>query len=62
MMESLPSNMITCVPGIYRLMLDEKGHIIGLEILDASEKLEPSDIMNISIENLPIEKLSEISN
>ncbi len=41
--------------------LDEKGHIVGIEILDASEKMELSDIMNISIENLPIEKLSGTS-
>ena len=36
--------------------LDENGHIVGLEILDASEKLDISDIVNISIENLPLEK------
>ena len=34
----------------------ENGHIFGLEILDASEKLYISDIVNISIENLPLEK------
>lgn len=38
--------------------LDEGGHIVGLEILDASEKLEVSDIVNISIENLPREKIA----
>lgn len=37
--------------------LDEKGHIVGIEILDASEKLELSDLVNISIENLPVEKV-----
>ncbi len=37
--------------------LDEKGHIVGIEILDASEKLELSDLVNISIENLPLEKV-----
>lgn len=36
--------------------LDENGHIVGLEILDASEKLNMSDIVNISIENLPLDK------
>ncbi|OHB39699.1 MAG: hypothetical protein A2545_01200 [Planctomycetes bacterium RIFOXYD2_FULL_41_16] len=36
--------------------LDENGHIVGLEILDASEKLDISDLVNISIENLPLEK------
>ena len=38
--------------------LDENGHIVGLEILDASEKLNISDLVNISIENLPIEKVA----
>ena len=38
--------------------VDENGHIVGLEILDASEKLDISDIVNISIENLPLEKLT----
>lgn len=38
--------------------LDEKGHIVGLEILDASEKLDPSDLVNISIENLPLDKVT----
>jgi uncharacterized protein YuzE len=38
--------------------LDENGHIVGLEILDASEKLNISDLVNISIENLPLEKVA----
>lgn len=38
--------------------LDDKGHIVGIEILDASEKLELSDLVNISIESLPIEKVA----
>lgn len=38
--------------------LDGKGHIVGIEILDASEKLELSDLVNISIENLPLEKVA----
>ncbi len=38
--------------------LDENGHIVGLEILDASEKLDISDLVNISIENLPLEKVT----
>jgi uncharacterized protein YuzE len=37
--------------------LDEKRHIVGLEILDASKKLSLKDIVNITIENLPLEKL-----
>ncbi len=40
--------------------LDDKGHIVGIEILDASEKLELSELVNISIENLPIEKVAAL--
>ena len=36
--------------------LDEKKHIVGIEILDASKKLSLKDIVNISIENLPVDK------
>ena len=35
--------------------LDEKRHIIGIEILDASKRLSLKDIANITIENLPVE-------
>lgn len=38
--------------------LDEKRHIIGLEILDASKKLSLKDIVNITIENLPVEQVA----
>jgi len=36
--------------------VDEKRHIVGIEILDASKKLSLKDIVNIAIENLPVEK------
>jgi uncharacterized protein YuzE len=38
--------------------IDEKGHIVGVEILDASEKLNPAELTNISIENIPLEKIA----
>ena len=38
--------------------LDDKGHIVGIEILDASVKLDISELVNISIENLPLEKVA----
>jgi len=38
--------------------LDKNGYIVGIEILDASEKLELSELVNISIENLPLEKVA----
>lgn len=34
---------------------DEKGHLIGIEVLDVSQRFSLSDIANISIENLPVE-------
>lgn len=37
--------------------LDDKGHIVGLEILDASERLGLEALTNISIENMPLEKI-----
>jgi len=38
--------------------LDEEGHIVGIEILDASERLSLSNLVNITIENLPLDKLA----
>jgi uncharacterized protein YuzE len=37
--------------------LDENRHIVGIEILDASKKLTLKDIVNITIENLPVDKI-----
>ena len=37
--------------------LDGKRHIVGIEILDASKKLSLKDLINITIENLPLEKI-----
>jgi len=41
--------------------LDEKKHIVGIEILDASKRLSLKDIINISIENLPVEKIETVN-
>ena len=35
--------------------LDEKGHIVGIEILDASKRLKAHELVNVNIENLPVE-------
>lgn len=35
--------------------LDADGHIVGIEILDASERLGLESLLNISIENMPLE-------
>lgn len=37
--------------------LDEKRHVVGIEILDVSKKLSLKDIVNITIENLPLERV-----
>ncbi len=37
--------------------LDEKKHIVGIEILDASKRMSLKDLVNITIENLPVEKV-----
>ena len=39
--------------------LDNEGHIVGIEILGACKRLGTKAIANISIENLPLEELSE---
>ncbi|GJQ24759.1 hypothetical protein BIY37_10290 [Candidatus Brocadia sapporoensis] len=41
--------------------VDEKGHIIGIEILDATKKLSRESLSNIIIENLPIEKVETVT-
>ena len=38
--------------------VDAESHIIGLEVLNASKRLTLSDLTNISIENIPIEKVA----
>ena len=35
--------------------LDGNRHVVGIEILDASRKLSLSDMVNITIQNLPLE-------
>ena len=34
---------------------DENGQLIGIEVLDVSNRFSLSDIVNVSIENLPVE-------
>jgi uncharacterized protein YuzE len=34
--------------------VDEHGHIVGLEVLDASKRLSPSDLTSITIAKLPL--------
>jgi uncharacterized protein YuzE len=37
--------------------LDGEKHIVGIEILDVSKRLSVKDLVNITIENLPLEKV-----
>lgn len=39
------------------LDFDANGHIVGLEVLDASERLGLTNLVNVSIENLPVERV-----
>ncbi len=38
---------------------DEKGQLIGIEVLDVSQRYSLSDIVNVNIENLPVEAISQ---
>ena len=38
--------------------VDAEGHIVGVEILDASKRLSPSDLTNITIQKFPLEAAS----
>jgi uncharacterized protein YuzE len=39
------------------LDFDSAGHLVGLEILDATERMGLSSLVNVSIENLPLERV-----
>ena len=41
--------------------LDEKRHIVGIEILDVSKKLSLEDLVNITIQNLPLERIESVA-
>jgi uncharacterized protein YuzE len=34
---------------------DEKGQLIGIEVLDVTQRFTLADIVNVNIENLPVE-------
>ncbi len=38
--------------------LDEKKHIVGIEILDASKRLSLENLVNITIQIFPLKRLS----
>ena len=39
------------------LDFDANGHFVGLEVLDATERLGLINLVNVSIENLPVERV-----
>ncbi len=49
-----PSDNIDIEEGV-TVDVDEHGHIVGLEVFDASKRLSPSDLTSITIERLPLE-------
>jgi len=55
--QAQPNDNIDTEEGV-TVDLDEKGHIVGLEILDASKRLSPSDLASISIEKLPLQVMT----
>ncbi len=52
--EARPDDNIDIEEGV-TVDVDEQGHIVGLEILDASKRLSASDLTNITIQRLPLE-------
>lgn len=51
-----PSHGVDVEEGV-TVDVDEEGHIVGIEILDASERLGLESLLNVSIENMPLEKV-----
>jgi len=39
--------------------VDQEGHIVGVEVLDASKRLGPADLSSITIQKLPFEATNE---
>ena len=39
--------------------LDAEGHVIGIEVLDASSHIGIQDLVNVTIENLPLDMVAE---
>jgi uncharacterized protein YuzE len=37
---------------------DKEGQLIGIEVLDVSQRFTLSDIVNVNIENLPVEAVT----
>lgn len=53
--EVRPADSIDVVAGV-TVDLDENGQIVGIEVLDAAERLGLESLLNVSIENMPVER------
>ena len=49
--EAEPSDSIDIEEGV-TAELDDEGHIVALEVLDASKRMTPEELVNIHYENL----------
>lgn len=54
--EVRPADSIDVVAGV-TVDLDENGQIVGIEVLDAAERLGLESLLNVSIENMPVERV-----
>ena len=52
--EAHPDDNIDIEEGV-TVDVDEHGHIVGVDVLDAGKRLSPSDLASITIEKLPLE-------
>lgn len=50
-----PSHGVDIEEGV-TVDLDREGHIVGIEVLDAAERLGLEALLNVSIENMPSEQ------
>lgn len=41
--------------------LDDEGHVVGIEVLDASERLSPEELSHVTYEELVSEKKAKLS-
>ena len=52
-----PSHGVDIEEGV-TVDMDAQGHIVGIEVLDAAERLGLAALLNVSIENMPLEEAS----
>ena len=55
-----PNGSVVVEEGIV-VDLDKKGHLVGIEVLDASERVDLKSMKNVSIEPTPYVSLKSVS-